>query len=93
LTTAAYVNHLAGLTDTIAVPNVERASMTTVDWVIDYESTSGLFGDLGLNLAITNLFGVRPPTTQPGAPYMVNYDSTNYSALGRVISATLTKRF
>jgi hypothetical protein len=93
LTTAAYVNHLDGLTDTVAVPNVERASMTTVDWVIDYESTSGLFGDLGLNLAVTNLFGVRPPATQPGAPYMVNYDSTNYSPLGRVISATLTKRF
>jgi outer membrane receptor protein involved in Fe transport len=93
LTTAAYVNHLDGLTDTVAVPNVERASMTTVDWVIDYESTSGVFGGLGLNLAVTNLFGVRPPAMQATAPYTVNYDSTNYSALGRVISATLTKRF
>lgn len=89
------INHIAGIVDRSSTPNVKRSSMTTLDLVADYQAKLPVVGDVGFNLAVTNLLNEAPPYMQP--PYLpsfiVNYDSTNYSALGRVVSATVTKRF
>jgi outer membrane receptor protein involved in Fe transport len=69
--------------------------MTTLDLIVDYQADLSVVGDVGFNLAVTNLLNEAPPFLTPafGISYLVNYDSTNYSALGRVVSATITKRF
>ncbi|MEQ8179727.1 MAG: TonB-dependent receptor [Amphiplicatus sp.] len=93
----ASLNHTAGIIDRGVTPNVKRDSMTTVDLVVDYQAKLGVVGDVGFNLAVTNLFNEAPPFLAPPiasiASLLVNYDSTNYSALGRLVSATVTKRF
>lgn len=93
LTFASYLDHISGVKNTNITPNPKGASMTTVDLVINYEVDSGSAGDVGFNLAVRNLFDRRPPFLQPTQPYFGNYDTTNYSALGRVVSGTVTKRF
>jgi outer membrane receptor protein involved in Fe transport len=90
---AAAVNYIGGLTDTLVTPNVGRGSMTTLDIVADYQVDTPLVGDIGINLAITNLFNEAPPFMQPVNPIYISYDSLNYSALGRVINLSLRKRF
>ncbi len=42
-------------------------------------------------LAVNNLFDVPPPYVQSTAVYLVNYDSTNYSAMGRYVSLSIAK--
>lgn len=90
---AAAVNYIGGLTDTLVTPNVGRGSMTTLDVVADYQMDTPMIGDLGINLAITNLFNEAPPFMQPVNPIYISYDSLNYSALGRVINLSVRKRF
>jgi outer membrane receptor protein involved in Fe transport len=92
-TGSAVVSRIAGVTNTSAFPNVKGGSMTTIDLVFDYEWQSTLFGELGFNVAATNLLNEAPPYLEPAQPYSVNYDSTNYSAIGRMISGTVRKRF
>ncbi|HEY8509926.1 MAG TPA: hypothetical protein VIL32_16300, partial [Steroidobacteraceae bacterium] len=94
-TVASKVNYFDGVTDTNVTPNVERDSMTTLDLVIDLQIETGPMGAMGFTLAASNVLDERPPFMQPnlGQPYLARYDSTNYSALGRVISATVTKKF
>src|SRR3546814_10243057 len=81
-TLTATVNYIGGLTDTLVTPNVSRGSMTTLDLVADYQVDAPLLGDIGINLAVTNLLDEAPPFMQPVQPIYINYDSLNYSALG-----------
>jgi iron complex outermembrane recepter protein len=93
LTVSSTVNYTDGVKNVWVTPTEDVASMTTVDVVVDYQWASSFLGDIGLNLTSSNLFNIRPPYLQPNAPYYVSFDSTNYSALGRVVSATVTKKF
>jgi iron complex outermembrane receptor protein len=93
LTVASYVVHTGAVKDTRVMPNVSGASMTTVDLVLDYQLRAAFLGELGLNFAVTNLFNREPPYLRALSAVDVNYDSTNFSPLGRVMNATLTKRF
>lgn len=92
-TLSSNVNYIGGVTNNLITPNAEGSSMTTLDLVVDYQMKSSVVGDVGFNLALENLLNERPPFMQPPLPLIVNYDSTNYSALGRVVSGTITKRF
>lgn len=87
------INHISGVVDNNVVPNIRRGSMTTVGLVVDYETNVRQIGNLGFTLAISNLFDEHPPFMQPSLPFYANFDSTNYSPLGRVISATIRTRF
>jgi iron complex outermembrane recepter protein len=93
VTLAGHINYIDGVDNTNVMPNVSGDSMTTVDAVIDYRFDDSRLGGIRINLAVNNLFNRRPPFLQPVQDYLVNYDSTNYSALGRVISATVSKEF
>ena len=92
-TASAAVSRIAGVRNTSVIPNVNSGSMTTVDLVLDYQWQSALLGELGFNILATNLLNERPPYLEPAQPYGINYDSTNYSAIGRTISGTVRKRF
>lgn len=90
---SSIVNYLGGVRNTLLTPSPLGASMTTVDLVFDYAATPNLLDGFGFNLSLTNMFNRRPPFLAPIQPFYVNYDSTNYSALGRVVSFSITKHF
>lgn len=92
-TFSSNVNHIGGVKDTNVTPSPQGDSITTLDLVADYQMDTGPLGSIGFNLAVTNLFDQHPPFLQPLNASFPNYDSTNYSALGRVVSAMVTKRF
>ncbi|WP_082112859.1 TonB-dependent receptor [Pseudoxanthomonas suwonensis] len=87
------VNYLGGVRDTQITPNSKGSSMTTLDLVFDYAADPNFLSGFGLNLSITNAFDESPPYMVPFQSFHASYDSTNYSALGRVISLGITKRF
>lgn len=93
LTLSSNVNYIGGVRNTNITPNPRGDSMTTLDVVVDYQMQSAWVGNVGFNVAATNVFNERPPFLRPQFAYYVNYDSTNYSPLGRVVSATVSKRF
>jgi iron complex outermembrane recepter protein len=93
LTLTAHVNHIDGVENTNLTPSPKGASLTTVDFIADYRMETGPLGEMGLNLAVINLFDRAPPFLQASQTFFPPYDSTNYSALGRTIGATLTKQF
>ena len=91
----ATVNYVGGLSDISHSPHVRVGSQTTLDLVgtLDVGRDHGLFSNLGLSLAIRNALDQRPPYAAPsgGLTYYADYDSTNYSAIGRFIGLTVTK--
>lgn len=90
---SAIVNHLGGVRNTRLTPSPQGDSMTTLDLVADYAADPSALNGFGFNVSISNVFNQRPPFIAPALPYHVNYDSTNYSSLGRVVSVAITKRF
>lgn len=90
---SAFANHTSGVTD--PVTGDRTASFTTADLGIRYSLDDG--GDLraGWDFALVahNLFDRAPPFHQVADPTWVPYDSTNYSAIGRYLSFSVSKRF
>lgn len=92
-TVSALVNRLDGVRNTSIIPDAMGNPMTTLDLVFDYAADPHVIDGLGFNLSVMNVFNQRPPFLAPIQPYYVNYDSTNYSALGRVVNFSITKHF
>lgn len=91
---SAFVNHKAGVEN--AVENEETASFTTIDAVLRYVTGESGGGWSGLELALSaqNLFNRAPPLHTSWLPgYAPPYDSTNYSAVGRFLSLSVSKRW
>lgn len=89
---SSFVNYIGQVRDTNSSPSVSGSSMATLDLNVDYWP-SRFRESFGVNLSLINVFNESPPFLQPFYPFYVNYDSTNYSPLGRVVNMTLTKRF
>lgn len=96
-TLGAYLNHIAGLEDNRVspAPSVPIGSMTTFDLSarFTFPKERSVLGGLTLQLNAQNVFNQRPPYAAPsgGRSYYVNYDSTNFSPIGRFISFTISK--
>ena len=98
LTLSCFVNYIGGITDSIVTPSVKGASMTTADVTAVYRVKSALrmLHNVRVSLSVQNLTNANPPHLDwPSfyAPYYAAYDSTNYSALGRVVSVSIGKRW
>ncbi|WP_242526559.1 TonB-dependent receptor [Novosphingobium sp. KA1] len=94
-TSMLYVNHISSLKDTRSTTVAKISSQTTFDGSIRYElpTPAGPFHGVSALLSVQNIFNQRPPYAAPTSGYLdyVNYDSTNFSAIGRFISLTLSK--
>ncbi|PPU86297.1 TonB-dependent receptor [Xanthomonas hortorum pv. hederae] len=90
-TASAFANHTDGVTDRVA--EQKTASFTTFDATLRYEigGRRGALSGLGFALSAQNLFDRAPPLYSPIAITDVPYDSTNYSAIGRFLSASVSK--
>ncbi len=95
VTLATFVNHLAGVIDNNQTPEVRTDSFTTVDANLRYRTEPGrsLFANVEVGLSVLNLFDQSPPRITPIVDFIVNYDSTNYSGIGRVVSLSVTKHW
>lgn len=93
LTVSGMLNQTGGVTNNLVTGNPKGDAFTTVDLVVEYVLPSAFGNELQLTLGIQNVFDEDPPLIQPPVPFSVNYDSTNYSPLGRVVNVTVTQRF
>lgn len=89
-----FVNHTSGVRDTVR--DEDGGSFTTFDATLRYATgqRSGVLSGLEFTLAAQNLFNQNPPIYTPDLiGYAVPYDSTNYSAVGRFLSFSISKHF
>lgn len=89
LTLSAFYTFLGGITNNTIIPSENGASMKTID-------VTGIWhvsNDVDLSASIQNLTNQRPPYLTPFSPIYLNYDSTNYSPIGRFVSVAVIKRW
>lgn len=94
LTVSGSANLVGGLKNTTREPTERISSMSTVDLVALYRlgGSTGILNGLELGLTVRNLFNQQPPYAFIN-PVFPPYDPTNYSAIGRFVSVSITKRW
>ena len=92
---SGFVNYTGGVTNRVATGTEKTASFTTVDTTINYDvgERAGAFSGLTLGLSVQNLLNRAPPLYTSAFATYVPYDATNYSAIGRFISVSVSKRW
>jgi outer membrane receptor protein involved in Fe transport len=93
ITTAIFANYIGPILDQNASPPAKGADMTTIDLSLMWKTpdSAGPLKGLELGLFVQNLANAKPPYLAPFSDTTVNYDSTNYSPLGRFVSVSLRK--
>jgi len=92
---SVFGNYVSGVTNTAG--GGRTASFTTFDTTLRYRTADGrgLLSGLDLGFSVHNLLNRAPPlhvVADPlGGRQSLPYDSTNYSAVGRFASASITK--
>lgn len=91
---SSFVNYIAGVT-TSAASKKKTASFTTVDATLRYDTGERDDALSGLEFALSadNLFNRNPPLYSVPYVSFVPYDSTNYSAIGRFLSLSVSKHW
>jgi outer membrane receptor protein involved in Fe transport len=94
-TAAAFVNYIGPVTDNRAAPAVKGESMTTADLTLMYrpDAQFPLLRDVDLSLSVNNVTNEAPPLLRSLGLTYVNYDSTNYSPVGRYVSLFASKHW
>lgn len=92
-TASVFVNYKSGVKNTADGRN--GASFTTFDSTLRYETGEGvgLFTDMTFELAAQNLLNRMAPLYAVTSLVNAPYDSTNYSAIGRFLSLSVTKHW
>ncbi len=93
LTASVFGNYKSGVKNT--TDGTDGASFTTFDCTLRYETgeSNGLLGNMAFELAGQNLLNRAPPLYAAPSLSYAPYDSTNYSAVGRFLSVSLTKHW
>jgi iron complex outermembrane receptor protein len=93
LTFSGFVNHIGGTSDNRFPPILRVGSFTSVDLTARLSSgdQSGLLRGVSAILSVSNLFNEQPEVIRNTNPADPPYDSTNYSAIGRFVSLTISK--
>lgn len=93
VTASTFANHTAGVTD--PVTDRKTGSFTTFDATLRYALQATGDAQTGWEFALSgqNLLDRAPPLYMPIDPSAVPYDSTNYSAIGRFLSLSISKHF
>lgn len=94
LSFSLFGNYTEGVTDTIN--HKQGASLTTFDAALHYSTGErrSVWSGVELVLSARNILDRAPPSFTPSLPlYMVPYDSTNYSPIGRFLSMSVSKHW
>lgn len=90
-----FINYIGGVTDNRSAARPGVSSMTTVDLSARHlamgESRDG--PSLEISATVQNLFNDKPDMIAKTFVYATPFDSTNYSAVGRFVSLSITKRW
>lgn len=92
---SSFVNYTSGVTNQFAPVTKKTASFSTMDVAINYDAgeRADVFSGLTLGLSVHNLLNRAPPLYTAAAATFVPYDATNYSAIGRFVSVSVSKRW
>ena len=92
-TASLFGNYKSGVTNT--ADGRKGASFTTFDSTLSYDTGAGggLFADMTFQLAAQNLLNRAPPLYVVTSLTYAPYDSTNYSAVGRFLSVSVSKHW
>ena len=92
---SGFVNYTGGVTNRLPTLMEKTASFTTVDATINYDlaERGGAFSGLTLGLSVQNLLNRAPPLYTATVASWVPYDATNYSAIGRFVSVSVSKHW
>ena len=90
---SAFVNYTDGVTDMAS--DRKTASFTTFDVTLRYlpVSSARLLSGTEVVIAAQNLLDRSPPSYRALSPDRPPYDSTNYSAIGRFVSLSISKQW
>lgn len=93
LSTSVFANYRSGVTDRLS--GRTTASFTTFDAALRYatDRSTGAMSGIEVALSAQNLLNRRPPSYVVLSPDQPPYDSTNYSAIGRFVSLSVSKRW
>jgi hypothetical protein len=93
VTAAVFANHIGSVLDENAAPPTRGSDMTTLDLSLMWKTpdSAGALKGVELGLYVQNFTNAKPPYLAPFDDTTVNYDSTNYSPLGRFVSLSLRK--
>jgi len=94
-TASGYLNYIGGVTNTGISPATKGDGMATADIVVGWrpEFDSAYWTNIAFNLAVQNITDTHPPYLANTSSYIVNYDSTNYSPIGRLVSVQISKQW
>lgn len=92
-TTSLFGNYKSGVTNT--ANGRKGASFTTFDATLRYDTGArgDAWSDLALELSMQNVFDRAPPLYAVTSRTYAPYDSTNYSAIGRYLSLSVSKHW
>lgn len=95
LNASGFVNYTSGVTNRLPTATEKTASFTTLDATMNYDigERAGAFPGLTLGLSVQNLLNRAPPLYTAASATYVPYDATNYSAIGRFVSVSVSKRW
>lgn len=94
LTLAGFVNYAGGVDDRRSGTTASVHGQTTIDLSARFAlPKSGPLRGTELSLSIRNLFDAMPAAIATNLVYATPYDSTNYSAIGRVIGLQVSRRW
>ena len=92
LTASLFGNYKSGVTN--PADGTKGGSFTTFDLTLRYDTSSrgGIFSNMAFEASAQNLFD-RDPPLYAASSGIAPYDSTNYSAIGRFLSLSISKRW
>jgi outer membrane receptor protein involved in Fe transport len=93
LTASLFGNYKSGVTN--PVDGTKGASFTTFDFTLRYDTGArdSVFSNMVFEASAQNLFNREPPSYVVTSFENAPYDSTNYSAIGRFLSLSVSKRW
>lgn len=91
--TSLFTNYTSGVSDQVA--GEKTASFTTFDATLRYGSgdRGGALSGVGVVLSMQNLLDRHPPLYAAATRDRPPFDSTNYSAIGRFVSLSVSKQW
>ncbi|MHA3790522.1 TonB-dependent receptor domain-containing protein [Sphingomonas sp. YL-JM2C] len=95
ISSAIFVNYIGPVKNNQVQPNVDGSAMVTVDLNVGASFRTGqrTDPDLRISISVQNLLDSDPPYARSLSKNYVSYDSTNYSAMGRIVSLTIGKKW
>jgi len=93
LSASLFGNYKSGMTN--LADGTKGASFTTFDLTLRYDTgeADSIFSDVAFEVSAQNLLNRKPPFYVVTAFQNAPYDSTNYSAIGRFLSFSISKRW